>query len=265
MLIKESNSTNSKLYSQRAIVLATFIGGPLAAGYLIRQNYLSLNKPKQAIQALLSGVIATIVLFAAIFMIPEAILDKIPSIVIPAIYTVIVYVIVEQLQGKILSEYQQAGNEFYSRWKAAGVGFVSLIILLIGIFSYVYLSMNKDYSEYDAKIAEFLKNETKTLVIYDHLETETYSSLLQELQTLTIPTWEENIKIIQQSTEVEDLPAELIEQNKVLLTYAQLRLKAFKLLEKTLEEDTDAYSQELKQTHEQIDEQMQKLKLKLKS
>lgn len=261
MLTKDAKTTSSKLYSQRAIILATFIGGPLATGYLIRENYLSFNKPSQGRQALLISVIATVGLFAAMFMLPEAIIDKIPSIVIPAIYTGIAYAVVEQLQGKLLDQHQQAGNEFYSRWKAAGVGLVSLIILSIGLFSYVYLSMNQDYSEYDAKIAEFTSNETETLVIYEHLETETYSSLLQELQTLTIPAWEENIEIIKQSSEVEDLPTELIEQNKILLKYAQLRLKAFKLLEKTLKEDTDAYSQELKQTHEQIDQQVQKLKL----
>lgn len=36
--------SNKKLYSQKGISIATFFGGPLAAGYLIRQNFIALGK-----------------------------------------------------------------------------------------------------------------------------------------------------------------------------------------------------------------------------
>lgn len=163
MLVEDNNTKDLKLYSQVAINLATFLGGPLAAGYLIRANYLSFNEPHKGRQALLIGIAATVVLFTTLFMIPEAIVDKIPIVVIPATYTVIIYFIVERIQGDRLNQHQEAEGEFYSRWKAAGVGLLSLIILLIGIFGYSYFAINAEYSEYDSKIAQLSKNETETL------------------------------------------------------------------------------------------------------
>ena len=44
MTEKENDTKDLKFYSQKAIGIATFIGGSLAAGYLVRENYLSLNK-----------------------------------------------------------------------------------------------------------------------------------------------------------------------------------------------------------------------------
>lgn len=47
-----------KLYSSNAIGVATFLGGPLAAGYLIGENYKSLNQPKEGQQSLIIGIVA---------------------------------------------------------------------------------------------------------------------------------------------------------------------------------------------------------------
>ncbi|MDP2058418.1 MAG: hypothetical protein Q8J97_01680 [Flavobacteriaceae bacterium] len=68
-----------KFYSQRAITIATYFGGPLAAGYLIKINYETLEQPDNAKKSLLYGIISTLLLFAVIFSIPEDILNKIPK------------------------------------------------------------------------------------------------------------------------------------------------------------------------------------------
>jgi len=62
MTEQENLTKNLKFYSQKAIGIATFIGGPLAAGYLIRENYLSLEKPNEAKKSLIIGIISTILL-----------------------------------------------------------------------------------------------------------------------------------------------------------------------------------------------------------
>ena len=167
MIEKEDDTKNLKFHSQKSIAIATFIGGPLAAGYLIRENYLSLNKPDEGKKSLLIGFVATVLLFTGIFMIPEAIIEKVPSFVIPAIYTGAIYLIVEKIHGKILNKHKENENNFYSQWRAAGVGFISLIVLLIGIFGYVYLSVSGDeFEKYDAEIAKFSKNETESLLFF---------------------------------------------------------------------------------------------------
>jgi len=260
MTEQENLTKNLKFYSQKAIGIATFIGGPLAAGYLIRENYLSLEKPNEAKKSLIIGIISTILLFTVIFMIPESIIDKVPNQILPAVYTGIIYLIVEKIHGTILNQHKKNGNEFYSGWKAAGIGFVSLMILLIGIFGCVYIAPeSEEYQKYNTEMSKFTKNENETLVFYDHINVETASSLIQELENKTIPKWKENIKIIKESNNIENLPSELLTQNRILLQYSELRLKAFELFKKSISEDTDIYSQELEQIHKEIDEQLKKL------
>ena len=249
-----------KFYSQKAIGIATFIGGPLAAAYLIRENYLSLDKPNEGKKSLIIGIVSTILLFTGIFMIPESIMEKVPNMVLPAIYTGLIYLIVERIHGAILNQHKENENEFYSGWKAAGVGFVSLIILLIAIFGFTYLYLNEEELEiYDTEMAVFSKNESESLIFYDHLYTETNNSLLQELENTTIPKWKENIDIIKNANTINNLPPELVEQNLKLLTYSELRLKAFELYKKAISEDSTIYEQELEQIHKEIDEQLKKI------
>jgi hypothetical protein len=43
----ENKTEKIKLYSSKAISGATFLGGPLAAGYLIGENFKAINKPTE--------------------------------------------------------------------------------------------------------------------------------------------------------------------------------------------------------------------------
>jgi len=260
MTEQENHTKDLKFYSQRAIAIATFIGGPLAAGYLIRENYLTLNKPEEGKKSLIIGIVSTIVLFVVIFMIPEGIIDKIPNQIFPLVYTGIVFMIVDKIQGKTLNQHKEHKNHFFSGWKAAGIGLVSFVIISIGIIGYVFLSPDgAEYVKYEAEIEKFSKNEAETLTFYDHLDTKTNYSLLQELDNSIIPKWEENIKIIKASDNIENLPSELLQQNKMLLEYSELRLKAFQLFKKAISEDSEKYNQDLEQLHLEIDRQLDKL------
>ena len=112
-----------KFYSQRAIGIATFFGGPLAACYLVRENYLVLNKPDEAKKALLYGLLATVAVLGFILLTPEDVMEKIPNQIFPLIYTAVIYYVVESTQGETLKLHEKFGNEFISGWKAALVGF----------------------------------------------------------------------------------------------------------------------------------------------
>ncbi|MFT7158343.1 MAG: hypothetical protein ACI8Q1_003374 [Parvicella sp.] len=90
MTEQENNTKDLRFYSQTAIGMATFIGGPIAAGYLIRENYLSLDQPDKGKKSLIIGIISTVLLFTGIFIIPESIMDKVPNQILPAVYTGII-------------------------------------------------------------------------------------------------------------------------------------------------------------------------------
>lgn len=258
--LSSNNPTKDlKFYSQKSIGLATFLGGPMAAGYLIKENYKALNQAEKGKTALIISIIATVVLFGTIFMIPEPIMDKIPRMIIPAVYTGIIYLIVDKIHGAILNKHQENENAFYSGWKAAGIGLISLIVLLAVIFASVFLLPNEVYDNYDAEIAKFSKNEEETLVFYEHIDTENSLTLINELNEITIPKWKENITIISRMDSIKDLPEELIKQNKILLQYSELRVEAFELFKKSIVYDTDKYNDDLARIHQEIDNVIAKL------
>lgn len=246
--------TDLKFYSQRAIALATFIGGPLAAGYLIRANYLKLNQSKKGLKALLISIAITIVLFAGVFMVPESIIDKLPSMVIPAVSTVISYYLVDNIQGDVLSKYKDQKEAFYSNWKAAGIGLLAVLILAVITFgSILLLSDDDSLAQYHSDVAVFSENEQQTLAIYDRLATADHDALVTELDTEVIPTWQENIALIQNASTNPKLPPELVSRNEALIDYAELRLQSFRILRRMLAEEEVSYLSEFQQVNKQIE------------
>tara|TARA_R110001583_G_scaffold22614_3_gene84676 strand:+ start:745 stop:1542 length:798 start_codon:yes stop_codon:yes gene_type:complete len=256
----ENTTKNINLYSSKAIGGATFLGGPLAAGYMISENFKALDKPDEGRKSLIVGIVTTVILFGGMFMLPERIIDKLPRQLIPLIYTGIIWGIVEWTQGDILKAHKENNNSFYSGWRAAGIGLISLIIIGIGIFGYAYIeSSNPAYEIYDTKIAEFSKNENESLTFFDNIDFKSNSTLLTELDNKVIPKWKSNIQIINELNSLDGLPSDLLKQNKALLKYSELRLEAFLLIRKAVSEDTDKYDSQLNMLNIKIDKELKKL------
>ncbi len=131
MTEQKNTAHNIKFYSANAICLATFLGGPLIAGYLIRANYRALAEEQKAQQALVLGIVSTLLFLVALLLLPVELVDRIPNYIFPAIFTGIVGWIVEVKQGNILRQHKENNKEFYSNWKAAGLAFLSALILFV--------------------------------------------------------------------------------------------------------------------------------------
>ena len=248
------------LYSQRSIGITTFIGGPLAAAYLIRANYLQLNEPDKGKQVLIYGVIVTFILLGGIFLIPENIIDKIPGFIIPAVYTGFILLYLERIQGTLLAQHKNLGNAFQSGWKAAGIGFISLLIISIAIIAFIFLSPSGKASiTYDENIALFSENEEQTLSFYDHIESKNDKQLLDELNLSIIPKWQENIKVLEENNDLENLPEDLKIENGLLLKYSKLRLEIFETFKKGYEGNMENHEARLNMIHIEIDFVLKKI------
>ncbi|SHH37086.1 hypothetical protein [Winogradskyella jejuensis] len=246
---------NIKLYSTKSITGATFLGGPLVAGYLISENFKAFNEIEKARTSLIIGIFCTLMLFTAIFMIPEQIMNKIPNSIIPLIYTGIIWFLVEWSQGDRLKAHKENNHTFFSGWRAAGFGLISLLIILAGVFAYTFLEMNNPaYDVYDTKIAEFSKNEDESLKFYDRIDSKGRITLLNELDETVIPLWKKNISIVNDIIKIEDLPSNFESSNESLLKYAELRLELFQLTRKAIDEDTNKYDYKLIDLNNQIEE-----------
>lgn len=246
-----------KLFSQSSIAIATFFGGPAAAGYLVKKNYESYNQLEKGKKAFIIGIISTLLIFAGVFSLPEHLIDKIPNAIIPAIYTGIIYLIVEKIQGQWLKEHKESGGKFYSGWKATGIGAIFMVIILVMIAGTAFIAgdLSKpdfDATTYDTELAKFAKNENQSLAVLDMIDTGEPQYLIKELNN-GIVLWNENKEIVSRLNSLENLPTELLEQNMKLLKYCDLRIQLSDILVKAISEDTDKYAMEIDRIGMEID------------
>jgi hypothetical protein len=257
-----------KFYSQRAITIATYLGGPLAAGYLVKKNYETLEQPENGKYALIIGIVSTIILFAGILSIPEPIIDKIPRPLIPLIYTGFIYWIVNRLHGDILDLHKESGGEFYSGWKAAGIGAISMLILAacIAIIAFIAGDLSNSQSNfdsvtYDKEVAMFVDNENKAIAVFNVIETQSPDYLIKEFSN-GIVLWKENREIVKRLSAIKNLPKGLSDQNLKLSKYCELRIKHNETIIKAISENTDRYVSEIERVGSEINQIMIELEQK---
>lgn len=254
------NTQRLHLYSLRSIAIASLLGGPAAAGYILCRNFKTLGQIAQGEKALIIGVCGTLLLFLLIFLVPETYLDRIPNIWIPLLYTVIIYTLASKLQGVALQQHKENNHPFYSAWKATGIAGIFALVVTLFIFGVAFFSTETEvYETYDTEMAVFYKNETESLQFYEHLNTETSTALLYELDTEILPKWEKNISILKSWQQHPELPKDIKTENQLLLAYAKNRVKAFALFKKAIAEDSDLYDEALEETHNLLEKQIREL------
>jgi len=255
---------NIKLYSNREITIATFFGGPLAAGYLMKKNFQVMGDFERAKLALLIGIISTIIIFAVFLTLPESIQDVIPQPLIPVIYTAIISLIVNKLQGPFLKEYKDKGGIYHSGWRAAGVGALAMLIILASIAIIAFFVgdfVGKpvfDIVEYNKEAAKFNTNESKSLAVFKVLATADSSTVKNEFKK-GLELWKNNKEIVKSLDSYKRLPKVLHTKNQLLLRYCDLRIQQSGLFIKTISEDTDKYLTDLNRIGEEIDKIIKQL------
>ncbi len=133
----EIQAPTQKIYKDKAIWLGAFLGGPLTAGYIIAQNFKAFNEPDKARKTLIYTIIATVIIFGGIFLMPDSI--KIPNQIIPLIYTGIAYYLLQHYQGTNITAHINAGGPVHSWWRILSVGLIGLALIIIPIFSIAYM------------------------------------------------------------------------------------------------------------------------------
>jgi len=121
-----------KIYTLRSIQIATFLGGPLIAGYLISENYRVFNEDKKSKMAIVFGVLATILIFAIVFMLPDT--KNVPTYIIPFAYSWGVYILAQQLMGEQMKAHFAAVGAAYTIWRAILASLIGVAVTLAGLF-----------------------------------------------------------------------------------------------------------------------------------
>ena len=121
------------LHSVQGIVLAAFLGSPLAAGIVMAINYSRLGRSSAVWTSLGLGLLATVALIVLGFMIPDH--WKIPNIVFALPGVMAAYYAAENLQSRLIQDHMSQGGKIASLWSDAGIGLGCLVLVFAFAFS----------------------------------------------------------------------------------------------------------------------------------
>lgn len=130
-----------KLYKKRAISVATFLCGPLAAGYLIAENFKQLGQPGMARKTWLCVIGFTVIIFGALIFLINA--DKVPNYLVPVIYTAITSALVKRYQGPQINSHEEKSGQFYSAGRVVLVAIIGAAVLF-GLIMGVMVLLNPE-------------------------------------------------------------------------------------------------------------------------
>lgn len=139
-----SASVTSKVHKESAIQIATFLGGPLIAGYLIAENFKHLGEPQKIRKTWLWTILSFISLIIIAAFMPAAV----PNVVFAALYTGATYFIVKKYQSAQIQAHREAGGYMYktSRTVVTGIiGALFLFAIIVAAYSLMnwFISMNR--------------------------------------------------------------------------------------------------------------------------
>lgn len=243
------------LYSMKEIMAGTLFGGLIATGMMARKNFSNLGQESAGRFALALSLLGTALMFGLLFLLPESIVDAIPSSVLPAIYCAIAYKMIEAHQGKALKQHERAGAAFYSGWRVFGVSLASLFItfamLLVTMLALDPNLLNNDSEAYNEKLDIVVKQEDIGLGIYPLLESGDKQAALKYIDEKALPAWKTGLKELQ-AMEKMSVEESYQKQAQDLQRYVKLRIESLELLKKSLVEETDQYDERIKAIMDEI-------------
>ncbi len=126
-----------KLYKDKSMYAVAFFGGPLAAGYIIAENFKALNDRERYKKTWFITIAVCVFIFGGIFMIPDSV--NVPNYIIPIIYSYLAFYLIRHYQGKQIDEHISNGGKTYSGWRSALIGLIALVITIVVLFSIIFL------------------------------------------------------------------------------------------------------------------------------
>ncbi|TNE79946.1 MAG: hypothetical protein EP332_09325 [Bacteroidetes bacterium] len=246
--------TQTKYYNAKTISIATFIGGPLVTGLLMRRNFRNAGDDSSASRALLLGILATVLIFGSVFYLPEAFVDKIPKSIIPAAYTLLASLLVKKYQGEVLETHEEQGGKYYSVWRAIGISLLCIAPFIVALVIALQAGPSlKDSNLYNDAIDRFTQNEEEALALYPLLEQGNERVIAVFIEDKGLPLWKENLTILQNMEALTTLSDEHTEQIKSLREYCELRIQIYELIHKAILEQSDQYDSKIDELNKKLE------------
>lgn len=127
-----------KVWTVGQIGAMAFWGGPFAGAFLMSKNYKVFENQSAAKKTLLWGALFTTLLFLVIGFIPETALEKIPRVVIPVSYMLVMMEIARKSQKSLIEKHCKVGKR-QSHWKVFGLIFPFMALALAWGYTTLFL------------------------------------------------------------------------------------------------------------------------------
>ena len=132
----EAAAANPRLYTPLQVRLGSFLGGPIASVYFLRENFRILGKASEAKTTLVWGGAFVIGLLALVPFLPT----RFPNLVVPLAYSYAAGSIAEKWQMQKQAILDSGTYQVQSSWRVLGLALLfALALLVVGAGVYLCL------------------------------------------------------------------------------------------------------------------------------
>lgn len=128
--MSEENLKIPKVYTPWQVCVSCLIGGPVAATWLISENFRVFNDHRKQRLTFLLGAITLVALIGVGLILPKTS----SGTVLAAAVAGVTRDITKRQQGTRIEDLRAKGGRIASWWSAVGIGFLCLVATLIMIF-----------------------------------------------------------------------------------------------------------------------------------
>lgn len=243
-----------KLYSKSAVMLATFLGGPLGGSIVMHRNSVNLGRSREGNIILCIGILLMLCVGGLGFVEIEKRLDNTLNMLLPPFFVGLYAMCTNRLQGEAIERQKEEQKPF---WRAAGIGGIIITsILSVCIYGAHLDSQTFDDVTYQKLIDEHLSNDEKALKI-ENVYTP-HEERVGFIEQTTIPTLKKNLEICEKLLSLEKLPAEKRECVLLLKQYTELQIEKYHMALRTISTDEDL-SEEIHDVIERIKKVLEEL------
>lgn len=124
---------SNKIYSTRTISIATLIGGPLVAAYLVASNFKKLEEANKVVKTWLIAIVVLIGVLTISFFLP----DSIPNVVYNLAFYFIAASFVQKYQAAQIAAHKNSGGLTYKTYRAVLIA-LAFDLVLVGVILICY-------------------------------------------------------------------------------------------------------------------------------
>lgn len=243
------NDSDVRFYSKNAVLVASFLGGPLAGSFAMRHNFIHLGEKELGEKALKWGLISSICfLFASFVLLFFSVPNQFISLALLSGTVGAMSFFVDTFQAEALERHKKSNGLFQAPLMPVFIGLLFAFIVTIPPTGYSYYLENK----VESLIHVLDQNEQRAV---SYIKSESPESILNH----AVPLYEENIEITVNLRNKMFLKDSFKTFMIILGDYYSMKLKYCEIFAKSLESEDDTYSSELENLEQELSEVMQQI------